>query len=50
MDKIMVYEKTMSKQANRIATLMLDLDLAHTQIDLLNEELKTVKEGEEEGE
>lgn len=48
MDEVEIYKQTMSRQAQRIANLTLDLDLAHSQIDMLNEKLKTIKEGKEE--
>lgn len=44
MDPTKVYEKTLQKQANRIASLTLDLDLAHSQIDILNEQLAAMQE------
>lgn len=43
MDEIEIYKLTMGKQAQRVANLTLDLDLAHAQIDLLNEQLKELK-------
>ena len=44
MDPAEVYEKTLHRQANRIATLTLDLDLAYTQIDMLKEKMATMEE------
>lgn len=40
MDEVELLKKTLYKQSQRIAALSLDLDLAHTQIDILNEQLK----------
>lgn len=48
MDEIEIYKQTMSRQAQRVANLTLDLDLAHTQIDMLNEELKQIKNSDKE--
>jgi hypothetical protein len=38
-----VYKLALNKQANRVATLTLDLDLAYVQIDLLTKELDELK-------
>jgi hypothetical protein len=38
-----VFKLTLNKQATRIANLTLDLDLAHTQIELLTKELNELK-------
>lgn len=43
MNELEVLKKTVSKQANRIASLALDLDLAYAQIELLNEEIEKLK-------
>lgn len=48
MDETEVYKRTMGKQAQRIASLTLDLDLAHAQIDLLNEQLKETNNSDKE--
>jgi hypothetical protein len=39
MNEVEVLKKALSKQANRIANLSLDLDLAHAQIEILTEQL-----------
>lgn len=38
-----VLKKTLERQSRRIAALMLDLDLAHSQIEILNEKLNELK-------
>ena len=48
MDKLKIYERTMDLQAQRIAHLSLDLDLAQAQISLLNEELEKFKNSNKE--
>ena len=48
MNEVEIYKQTMGRQAQRIANLTLDLDLAHTQIDMLNEELKQLKNSDKE--
>jgi len=44
MENLEIYKRTLNKQANRIANLTLDLDLAHSQIDILQAELNQMKE------
>jgi hypothetical protein len=39
MNEVEVLKKALSKQANRIANLSLDLDLAHAQVEILTEQL-----------
>ncbi|MGM0904273.1 MAG: hypothetical protein ACQEXB_24615 [Bacillota bacterium] len=39
MNELDVLRKALAKQAQRIANLTLDLDLAHSQIDMLTEQL-----------
>lgn len=39
----MILTKTVEKQSKRIAALLLDLDLAHSQIEMLHEQQKEVK-------
>lgn len=41
--EIEVYKQALNKQANRVAMLTLDLDLAYVQIDLLTKELNELK-------
>lgn len=41
MNEMDVLKRTISKQAQRIANLTLDLDLAHAQIEILDEQLKS---------
>ena len=48
MDKLKIYERTLDLQAQRIAHMALDLDLAQAQISLLNEELKQYKNSDKE--
>lgn len=40
MEEIEVLKKALSRQAQRIANLSLDLDLAHAQIEILSEQVK----------
>jgi hypothetical protein len=49
MNELDVLRKALSKQANRIANLSLDLDIAYAQIELLDEQLKE-KQSEKEAE
>lgn len=48
MNEVDIYKLTMGKQAQRIANLTLDLDLAHAQIELQNEQLKELKNTDKE--
>ena len=48
MNELEVYKQTMSRQAQRIASLTLDLDLAHSQLEIANEELKQLKNSDKE--
>ena len=48
MNELEIYKQTLAKQAQRIANLALDLDLAHTQIEMQNEELKQYKNSDKE--
>lgn len=41
---VTVLKKTVEKQSRRIASLMLDLDLAHSQLEVLGEKDKTESE------
>lgn len=50
MNELDVLKKTVSKQANRIASLALDLDLAYAQIEILKEENERLKSPKESGE
>lgn len=43
MNETEIYKNALSKQAKRIATLTLDLDLAHAQIELLTNEINELK-------
>lgn len=38
-----VFRKTIEKQSRRIAALVLDLDLAHSQIEILKEEKANIE-------
>lgn len=48
MDELEVYKQTLNRQAQRIASLTLDLDLALTQLSITNEELKQIKNSDKE--
>ena len=48
MNETEIYKQTLAKQAQRIANLTLDLDLAHTQLEMQNEELKQYKNSDKE--
>lgn len=43
LNEVEVFKLTLNKQASRIASLTLDLDLAHVQIELLTKELNEIK-------
>ena len=46
MNELDVLKRALSKQAQRIANLTLDLDLAHTQIEMLTEQLNAEDQAE----
>jgi hypothetical protein len=48
MNELDVLRKTIAKQAQRIANLSLDLDLAHSQIEMLTDQLNAKEETEAE--
>lgn len=47
MNEVEVLKRTLSRQANRIANLTMDLDLAYAQIEMLNEQLNKTEEKED---
>ena len=47
MNELDVYKRAYGNLASQIAGLTANLELAHTQIDILNEQLKELKEPKE---
>lgn len=50
MNELEVYKRALGAQANRVANLTANLDIANAQIDMLNEQLEMLKKEKENSE